>query len=62
MANKRDTRRVENVIARLEALCNPENPMCGVDPETKRKVAPYVATWIIPVLQEILNNEPERPW
>ena len=51
--NRRDQRRLKSVLAKLEALCDSENDRpCAVAAEHKRAVAPYVESWVIPLLEK----------
>lgn len=44
---------IQVAIERLEALCDPQNTRCGVDPEAKKQVQTYVRSWIIPNLRHL---------
>ncbi len=55
----RDSARLRAAIAMLQAMCDPSNENCGLPADVKRRVAPYVRSWVLPRVQDALA---ERPW
>jgi hypothetical protein len=56
--NKRDERRLDEALERLEALCDEDNHSCTVAKEHKRAVRSYVTSWIIPRLRLVREQTP----
>lgn len=57
---KRDKRRLTLAHRRLLALRTegPPGRPCAVHDDTKRQVRPYLDSWVIPLLERVLNNDP----
>lgn len=59
--SKRDDDRIRAAIARLEALCDPSDTGgCGVRVLSKLEVAPFVSSWVLPLLRDAVGRTPDR--
>lgn len=46
--------RLESVLARLDAMSDPNDDRCGIRAEVKEAVEPYVSSWVKPDVAALL--------
>lgn len=60
--SKSEVRAVARMVNRLEALSNPSDQTCAVDPAAKEAVRLYVQSWILPTMRALAKPSSERDY
>lgn len=47
---------LQKALRNIDALIDPQNPQCSLEPERKRQIEPYIRTYVKCLIEEALDG------